>query len=149
MSKLYESPHCLTGRVAPDVYSRWLQRKAAVHVRHDKKRGNSGATIAAYKKAIHMAVIASAGNDHYTGELLDWSLLSQYDNEQSKARGRVYKKQLAALSTLDHIGDGLGEPDFVISAWRTNDAKHDLTLQEFLALCQCVLQHHGYRVSKA
>lgn len=149
MSKLYEFPACLDGRVAPEVYRKWLQRKAAAHVKRDRQRGNLAATIALYKQAIHQAVIASQGRDHYTGEELDWRLLSNYDNEKSKALGRVYKKQLAALPTLDHIGDGLGAADFVISSWRTNDAKHDLTLPEFLSLCHSVLTHHGFRISQS
>ncbi|MBW8074723.1 MAG: hypothetical protein GJU74_04995 [Metallibacterium scheffleri] len=130
------------------MYSRWLQRKAAAHVKRDRRRGNSNATVSAYKQAIHNAVVASGGRDAYTGEDLDWSLISQYDNEKSKQLGRSYKKELAALPTLDHVGDGLGHPDFVISSWRTNDAKHDLTLQEFLALCAAVLKYHGYSVAE-
>ncbi|WP_298151646.1 MULTISPECIES: hypothetical protein [Metallibacterium] len=144
----YAFPQCLAGRVAPAVYSRWLQRKAAAHVKRDRRRGNSNATVSAYKQAIHNAVVASGGRDAYTGEDLDWSLISQYDNEKSKQLGRSYKKELAALPTLDHVGDGLGHPDFVISSWRTNDAKHDLTLQEFLALCAAVLKYHGYSVAE-
>ena len=143
----YEFPVFLTDRVEPAVYSRWLQRKAAAHVKRDRKRGNENATIAAYKQAIHEAVIASNGRDAYTGEELNWQLISQYDNEKSKALGRSYKKELAALPTLDHVGDGRGKPDFVISSWRTNDAKHDLTLEEFLSLCAIVLKHHGFSVT--
>lgn len=93
----YVFPQCLAGQVAPAVYARWLQRKAAAHVRRDRKRGNSNATISAYKQAIHSAVVASGGRDAYTGENLDWSLISQYDNEKSKLLGRSYKKELAAL----------------------------------------------------
>jgi hypothetical protein len=33
------------------------------------------------------------------------------------------------------------EPDFVICAWRTKDAKHDMTPQELLAFCRAVLNH--------
>ena len=65
----------------------------------------------------------------------------------SKALGRSYKKGLAALPTVDHIGDGIGEPNFVISSWRTNDAKHDLSLEEFLSLCTAVLKHHGFSIT--
>lgn len=144
---LYAFPQCLAGKVAPEVYSRWLQRKAAAHVRRDRKRGNVGATISDYKQAIHKVVIASNGCDAYTGESLNWSLISQYDNDTSKVRGISYKKELAALPTLDHVDDGLGKPNFVISSWRTNDAKHDLTHKEFLALCLAVLRHHGFSVT--
>lgn len=93
-------------------------------------------------------MIQSGGRDVYTGELLDWSLLSKYSNDESKMQGRVYKKRLAALPTLDHVDDGRGAPNFVITSWRTNDAKHDLDMVEFLALCQTVLRHHGYTVAR-
>lgn len=127
---------------------RWLQRKAIAHVRCDRKRGNTIATVSGYQRAIHNAVIASNGCDAYTGEEFNWSLINQYDNEESKKLGRVYKKELAALSTLNHVGDGLGEPDFVISSWRTNDAKHNLMLEEFLSLCAAVLKHQGFSVAR-
>ena len=143
----YEFPICLADQVEPAVYFRWLQRKAAAHVKRDRKRGNGNAAISAYKHAIHQAVVTSKGRDFYTGEELNWQLISQYDNEKSKALGRSYKKDLAALPTVDHVGDGLGNPDFVISSWRTNDAKHDLTLEEFLSLCTVVLKHHGFSVT--
>lgn len=143
----YDFPQCLVGRVAPEVYSRWLQRKAVAHVKRDRKRGNTNATTTEYKQAIHCVVVKSSGRDAYTGEELNWSLISQYDNKKSKALGRSYKKELALLPTLDHVGDGLGKPDFVISSWRTNDAKHDLTRDEFLALCKVVLMYHGFSVA--
>jgi hypothetical protein len=142
----YEFPMCLADQVESAVYFRWLQRKAAAHVRRDRKRGNTSATVSTYKQAIHEAVIACGGRDFYTGEELNWRLISQYDNEKSKTLGRAYKKDLAALPTVDHVGDGLGKADFVISSWRTNDAKHDLTLEEFLSLCTVVLKHHGFSV---
>lgn len=144
---IYALPKFLNELISPAAYSRWLQRKASAHVKRDRKRGNTNATVSSYKQAIHAAVVASNGNDAYTGEQLNWSLISQYDNNESKSRGRAYKKELAALPTVDHIGDGLGAPDFVICSWRTNDAKHDLTLDEFLSLCRSVLEHHGYAVS--
>jgi hypothetical protein len=149
MAARYEFPECLVGKVKPEVYFRWLQRKATTHARRDRKRGNASATISRYKQAIHNAVTVSSGCDAYTGEELNWSLISQYDNEKSKKFGRSYKKELAALPTIDHVGDGLGEPDFVISSWRTNDAKHDLTIEEFLLLCEAVLNHHGFSVAKS
>ena len=42
---------------------------------------------------------------------------------------------------MDHVGDGLGDADFKICAWRTNDAKNDLTYSEFVALCRRVVEH--------
>ena len=94
--------------------------------------------------AIHEAVLASDGVDAYTGLPLDWHLISTYDNEKSREQRRTYKKGLGNLPTIDHVDDGLGAPDFKICSWRVNDAKHDLTMSEFVELCQQVLQHQGF-----
>jgi len=37
------------------------------------------------KEAIHGAVLASNGLDEYTGEKLDWHLISKFRNEDAKA----------------------------------------------------------------
>jgi hypothetical protein len=129
--------------VTQKSYDRWLQRKAKAHVGRDRKRGNGTATVAEYKAAIHQAVVDSDGRDFYTGEELDWSLLSTWDNDEAKAQRRAYKKLFALLPSVDHVGDGLGPADFVICSWRTNDAKNDLTLDELLELCQRILDHHS------
>jgi hypothetical protein len=142
-SSKYLLPAFLKGRCLPVVYERWLERKAVAHLKRDRDRGNTVATKEAYKAAIHEAVLKSEGVDAYTGQSLRWELISTYDNEQSKARGRAYKKELGDLPTLDHVGDGLGTPDFKICAWRTNDAKSDLSYDEFVQLCQAVLNHHN------
>ncbi len=129
--------------VEQEVYERWLQRKAVAHVRRDRNRGNLTATNQEYKIAIHKAVCESEGVDAYTGEKLDWTLLSQYDNEESKKDGRKYKKKFALLPSVDHVGDGTGAANFKICAWRTNDAKNDMSLNEFIQLCKLVVQRHS------
>jgi hypothetical protein len=87
--------------------------------------------------------MTSSGLCRYTGETLDWSLISTYNNEESKKGRRAYKAKFAKLPSVDHVGDGLIEPDFVICGWAVNDAKGDLNLADFLALCKKVLKHHG------
>lgn len=124
-------------------YFRWLNRKALAHVKRDKKRGNKLASAGEYKDAIHAAVVKSGGVDAYTGHPLDWTLLSKYNNEESKSGRRTYKKQFAHLPTVDHIDDGMGAPAFCICSWRTNDSKHDLTMEEFLDVCKAVVAHHS------
>jgi hypothetical protein len=143
----YQLPENFNGRCDQAAYERWLQRKATAHVRRDRKRGNTAATIATYKQAIHDAVARSSGLDEYTGEALDWDKISKYDNEESRRGRRAYKASLALLPTVDHVGDGLGAPDFAICAWRTNDAKNDLSYFDFLALCRRVVAHHDGKPS--
>jgi hypothetical protein len=140
-ARKYQLPDFLAEELTQDNYERWLRGRAAAHVRGDKKRGNKTATREAYRVAIHRAVISSSGQDQYTGERLNWSLVSQYSNEKSQAERRRYKATLALLPTVDHVGDGLGEADFKICAWRTNDAKSDLTHEEFVRLCRRVVAH--------
>jgi hypothetical protein len=148
MPKKYQLPSFMSDQVTQEVYERWLRRKAQVHVRRDRRRGNETANGVAYRVAIHSAVLESGGRDSYTGEELEWSLISQYDNDESKEQKRDYKRCFALLPTVDHIGDGMGTADFKICGWRTNDAKNDLEMPAFLALCQAVLKHHGYVVTK-
>lgn len=137
--KKYHLPEFLRGVVTQLQYEKWLYRKAMAHVRRDRKRGNTSATNAEYKVAIHKAIQECKGVDVYTGEELDWTLLSKYDNEESKNGGREYKKRFALLPSVDHVGDGTGPAVFRICAWRTNDAKNDLSYDEFVKLCQKVI----------
>jgi hypothetical protein len=126
------------------TYPSWVQRKAVTLCKRDQKRGGSG-NMQEYRLAIHAAVLASEGRDHWTGELLSWELLSweligTYDNSEAAAGKGVHKKQYAMLPTIDHRRN---KPvaDFVICAWRTNDAKHDMTPEELLDFCRAVIAH--------
>ena len=148
MPKKYQLPQFMPPSVTQDVYERWLRRKAQAHVKRDRLRSNNSAVGEGYRIEIHRAVEQSGGKDAYTGELLNWKLISSYNNEESKKGGRKYKKLFALLPTVDHVGDGLGPANFVICGWRTNDAKNDLNLNEFLEVCQNVLEHHGFEVKK-
>ncbi len=141
-------PTFLNGSVSPEAYERWLGRKAAAHVKRDRKRGSPAATRALYKEAIHAAVVTSGGCDAYTGEELDWKLISTYKNEDSKAGKHSYKSGFALLPTVDHVSAGATEASFRICGWRTNDAKNDLSLEAFVVLCTRVLSHAGYSVKR-
>jgi len=110
------------------------------HVRRDLKRGVA-CTVSQYKEAIHFAVCSRGHEDFYTGERLDWKLVSVYRNEEAKSGKVKYKKTLSLLPTVDHTEDEHGQPCFVICSWRVNDAKSDLTLGEFYSLCERVLAH--------
>jgi hypothetical protein len=138
----YPLPDFLKSSTTQARYEHWLHGRAVAHVKRDRKRGNVTATNESYKKVIHQAVLDSKLTDYYTGELLDWSLLSRYSNDEAGKNKRRYKASLALLPSVDHVGDGLGAPDLKICAWRTNDAKNDLTPQEFIDLCRRVVAHY-------
>ena len=144
-ARKYELPSFLSSTF-PDLsqpaFEKWLRGRAVAHRTRDRRRGNVSATVEGYKRAIYAAVLHSEGNDHYTGEPLRWDLIGKYSNIESKMHKRVYKRTLALLPSVDHVGDGLGEAEFNVCAWRTNDAKSDLSFPDFLALCRSVVEHH-------
>jgi len=124
---------------AKATYPGWVQRKAVTLAKRDQKRGGVG-NVQHYRLAIHDAVLASQGRDHWTGEWLEWDLIGTYDNREAATGKGEHKKRYAMLPTIDHRTNQ-PEPDFVICAWRTNDAKHDMTPQELLQFCAAVLNH--------
>lgn len=134
-------PPFLAGKTTAEAYERWLGRKASAHVRRDRGRDHHPdvARRSLYKEAIHAAVVLSGGLDAYTGEQLDWHLISTYDNDESKLGRHGYKARFALLPTVDHIDAGASEASFRICAWRTNDAKNDLGPAEFIELCRRVV----------
>lgn len=138
-STKYKLPAFLEGICPAQAYRQWLTRRARAHVKRDRERGNDSASLEKYKAAIHQAVLTGGDRDAYTGLALRWDLISRYNNEDAKQRGRAYKKEFGDLPTVDHIEDGLGSPKFVICSWRVNDAKNDLDLDEFRDLCRAVL----------
>jgi hypothetical protein len=140
-------PFLVDNEVTERVYLDWLNRKAATHKQRDRKRGFLEVTGAKYRNEIHEAVLRSDGRDAYTGELLDWSLISKYNNDASKEGRHNYKAAFAMLPTVDHVEASARTASFVICAWRTNDAKNDLGNSDFLELCEKVLLHAGYIIS--
>jgi hypothetical protein len=148
MSRKYELPYFLADLVTHETYERWLRRKAQQHVRRDRQRGNKTAIGELYRNAIHDAVKESGGLDAYTGEKLEWTLISKCNNDESKEKGRRYKHEFSMLPTVDHVSDGTGLADFKICGWRTNDAKNDLDLHEFVSVCRAVVEHQGFIVRK-
>ena len=144
----HQFPEFLIGRVTPDAYERWLKRKAAAHVKRDRKREFFGVSGESYRDAIHAAVVVSEGRDAYTGEDLDWHRISEYDNGEAQAGRHAYKAGFELLPTVDHVEASSTSANFLICGWRTNDAKNDLSLDAFVDLCARVLRNAGYSVEK-
>lgn len=147
-TRKHTMPAFLSQSLSAEAYERWLTRKTAAHVKRDRKRSHPRVTQSLYKEAIHAAVILSNGKGAYTGEALDWHLISKYDNEESKKGRHSYKSGFALLPTVDHVSAGATEASFRICSWRTNDAKNDLSVEDFLSLCERILVHAGYSVVK-
>ena len=119
-------------------YSDLIRKKAEVVTRRDKRRGGNYSVKEAIE-AIHQAFHRCNGFDPYDGSKLDPELLGTYNNNQSKERGAGYKREMAMLPTVDHV---TAKPvaNFEIVSWQTNDAKGDMTPEEFVAYCQRVVQ---------
>lgn len=121
------------------TYIRWLRRKAAAHLKRDRKRCDYEIMGEGYRRLIHEAVKAHGTRDYYTGEKLDWSLVSTYCNEASQVGRTAYKAGFAMLPTVDHVMSENGRYDFVICGWRTNDCMSDLKYPEFIEVCRKVI----------
>jgi hypothetical protein len=144
VKRKYGLPPGLARVIDRQRYERWLRRKAAAHRKRDGKRWKRWgpvASAATYRRAIHAAVLNNPLRDPYTGERLDWSLVSTWDNDDAERDGRVYKARFARMPSVDHVGDHTHPLEFVICCFRTNDAKNDLSSGDFLALCRAVVEH--------
>jgi len=138
--KKYQLPASLEGSCTQTAYEKWLRGRAAAHRKHDPKRfGIQPESGEAYRLKIHQAVIESKGYDVYTGEKLDWSLLSTYDNTKAKNGGWQYKHGFALLPSVDHDRNVDGSYTFRICGWRTNDCKSSLSLSELFTFCEAIL----------
>lgn len=141
VERLYAAPPYVLAAVDQAAYSRWLHRKAMAHVIRDRRRWSAEIRVADYKKAIHEAVMAGDGCDPYTGEKLDWHLIGTFNNVEAKGAGSGYKRQFRLLPTVDHLDQGHSEkPRFQICSWEVNDAKSDLTHEDFLRLCRRITE---------
>jgi hypothetical protein len=140
MRNKYSLPNFLIGILPQERYTKWLDAKAKAHVKRDLKL-RPDITKIEYKKKIHEAVIRSEGKDAYTGEALDWSLISTWNNKEAKAHGSRSTSKFALLPSVDHVSERRDQTDFTICAWRTNAAKNDLSIEDFVQLCEKVLKH--------
>lgn len=132
----YELPSYLSGVIAPALYADWLHKKAVAHAVRDRRRWKKTITVSSYKLAIHQAVARGNGLDPYSGESLHWHLIGKYDNREAKGKGSRYKRQFRLLPTLDHLEQDYSDtPQFQICSWEVNDAKSELSHEEFITLC--------------
>ena len=129
------------------TYPSWVQRKAVSLCKRDQKRHGYG-DVQQYRLAIHEAVVASKGYDHWTGEWLAWELIGTYDTREAPSGGGEHKRKYALLPSVDQRST-TSEPDVVICAWRTHDAMADMTPAELLNFCQLVINHSQQRASNA
>lgn len=95
-----------------------------------------------YFTAVFEALKNCAGIDYYTGDELNWKITladKQAGTEPEKKEAASTEKRQERV-TFDHInGRNLTKLKFVVCAGKTNDAKNDLTQDEFVKLCRAVV----------
>jgi hypothetical protein len=136
----YPLPAFLEGRCVPSVFYKWINIKAETLLLRDQKRGKpyaQTATKATYKEKLYEAVIKSGERDPYTGDLFAWELIGTWDT--SKPHPEEYKRQFALMPTADHINPDTLE--FEMCSWLVNESKSYLSPDEYVALCQKVVNH--------
>jgi hypothetical protein len=97
---------------------------------------------------IHDTIVRSDGYDPYTGDALDWHLVGKFNSEDAKAGGAAYKAQFKNLPTVDHVDPSSQALDFEIISWFINDAKSDLTRDEFVNLCRRIVERSEAKIAE-
>jgi len=141
-SAQYPLPGFLEGICTVSVYDKWLDNKADTLLKRDKKRRKPyarAATDRLYKEKIHKAIMDNGQCDPFTGDALDWKLISTWDTSPARAPEPGYRKKFALMPTVDHIDPDLLE--FEICSWMVNDCKSYLNPKEFVALCRRIANY--------
>lgn len=96
-----------------------------------------------YRVAIHLAVSRCAAVCEYRGEAFDWTIIGIWSNSAAQAGGAPYKRKFARMPTVDHVHGVDGRPtslgDLRVISWELNDAKGDLSFEQFETLCRRVV----------
>ena len=135
MNQKYEAPKFIKNKETRARYEKWLSRRASSHAKRD------GVATQMYKGRIHKAVERSNGVDAYTGERLDWDLISKYDNEEARKGGVGHWRRFKLLPSVDHVQKISRPGQFRICGLRTNDAKGYMSIAELRAFCKKVLRY--------
>jgi hypothetical protein len=142
VARKWRIPECLKPTVSDeDAFRKWLDRKAVSVRKRDKKRNVPVLSLSKMKAAIVNAIERSEGRDFYTGEALDWHLISTWVGAEEGTVASVYRRRFWMLPSVDHDFTDPAKPAFHICSWRMNDSKNDQTLQEFLELAVKVQEH--------
>jgi hypothetical protein len=136
----YALPSFLQGIVTQTDYVRWLNQKCDSMRQRDLKLKRPYASEnprMAYKQKIHQAVLDNGQFDPYTGEKLDWKLISKQKSLKKYGYVNDFLNTFALLPAVDHIGSDTLE--FEICSWIVNEAKSCMDPDEFVGLCKKVV----------
>ena len=94
----------------------------------------------AYKQKIHQAVLDGGEFDPYTGEKINWGLISK---EKTLKKGNFIDSGYAMRPAVDHINPE--EFGFEICTWISNESKSCMTSDQFVDFCRKVVSFRGQR----
>ena len=140
----YSLPSFLQGTVTQTDYIKWLNQKCDSMRQRDLKLKRPYAFVnsrMAYKQKIHQAVLDNGQFDPYTGEKLDWALISRQKSLKKCNYVNNFLNTFALLPAVDHIGSG--KLEFEICSWLINEAKSCMDPDEFIGLCKKVVDFRG------
>jgi hypothetical protein len=140
----YHLPGFLVGRIPESLYDSWLNERANTLRQRDLKRKKSYALVTTkgmYKEKIHAAVLDAGKYDPFTGDLLEWELISSWDSNKAKAGRDEYKNKFLLMPTVDHRDPKADTLEFEIVSWLVNDCKSGLDPDQFVDLCGRIVAH--------
>jgi hypothetical protein len=142
----YPLPDFLKGRIPESVYDKWLNAKANTLRHRDIRIKRPYAILTTkgmYKEKIHKAVVDAGQYDPYTGEPLQWELVSTWDSNEAKKGGDEYKDKFLLMPSVDHCDPKSDTLEFEIVSWLVNDCKSGLTPSQFVDLCKKIAARRG------
>jgi hypothetical protein len=143
---LYTLPPFLKGICMPEKFRKWLGAKAEGLFQRDQRLGRSCAahgSKASYKKAVYDAVMANGVADPYTGDSLNWAIISTWDPVGKNYDPGTFKEKYSLLPTVDHTNPDNNTLEFEICSWIVNSCKNDMNRDEFLAFCKKVVAYRS------
>jgi hypothetical protein len=141
-------PSTLAGVITQEAYDKWLSGKVLDLFWKDNRRHMPYAKPGGedlYREKIGEALAENALIDPFTGDKLDWSLISKWPPPP----GGDKLKEFDLLPTVDHKDPCSPTLDFEICSRKTNLSKSCLTPTEFVALCKKIFDHQGSDVTAA
>ena len=94
-----------------------------------------------YFEAVCKALEKCENKDHYTGHSFEssaWEISLKLEEAEEKESWEEAEMRQNRI-TFDHVhGRDLRTLEFVLCAGKTNDAKNDLTQEDFINLCQII-----------
>ncbi len=131
--KEYNPPKNLIEKYGQDfvkIYKKWLDNKAAALHKRDRNDNLIDPKIikkSHYKLAINKAIHETNGRCFYSNLELDWDKISTYKNEK-----------IPNLPTIDHVDRKKFPLKLVLCSWKINDMKSDMSVEEFLYMCEII-----------